>query len=416
MENIALNKPVMQSSTCGWSRSRDPAIDATGANNGEISSELGFHTDRERNPWWQVNLEGLYLIDRVQIHNRRHCAERLRTFTILRSVNGLDWFPCFKKRDSAVFGATDSAPFVAKPNGEHIARYIRIRLDAYDFLHFNECEIFGHPIPSDDCIRLMRRDLLTLARREAVPEGRSGNFVYIDGLSVFLDTLNYAPAIIGSLKAGDYEIGERHIVRQTVRPDDRVLEIGTAVGLVSMALAEIVGPSSVMTFEANPDMVADARGNFARNELAGIDSRNAVLHNRAMSGWPAEINFHISEEFWASRLDAKPEDKDIRCVIKVPTLCLERAIAEHRANVIVCDIEGGEAALFDGADLDGIRLIVMETHRLIVGEPAIDSIVRKLVLDGFNIDLQYTGNGMLVVRRDLSPLNQSEVRPAMAER
>lgn len=400
MENLALNKPALQSSTCEWSRSRDPRLDAAGANNGLVSSEMGFHTDRERNPWWQVDLGRVYLVERVQIYNRRDCAERLRHFTILRSINGVDWFPCFKKRDPAVFGEADAAPFVAALEGEQIARHVRIRLDAHDCLHFSECEVFGREAPAERRMQLMKRDLETLARRDALPSGRNGWLEHVDGLSLFVDSERYAPAIIGSIRNGEYELGERSIVRRIVRPGDRVLEIGTAIGLISMVLAEIVGPNNVLTFDANPDIVADARGNFARNDMAGIDARNGVLRNRAATGWPDTVDFHISEQFWASRLDVKPEDTDIRQVLKVPSFCLEDLIAEHRANVVVCDIEGGEAALFAAADLSGIRLVVMEIHYWAVGEPAIDAIVRKLVLDGFAIDLRYSGNGMLVARRD----------------
>ena len=37
-------------------------------------------------------------------------------------------------------------------------------------------------------------------------------------------------------------------------------------------------------------------------------------------------------------------------------------IAEHRTNVLVCDIEGSEAVLPTGADLKSVRLIQMEIH------------------------------------------------------
>ncbi len=81
----------------------------------------------------------------------------------------------------------------------------------------------------------------------------------------------------------------------------------------------------------------------------------------------------------------------------------EDKIAERRANVLVCDIEGGEADLLTGADLSGIRLIVMETHYWACGRPDIDSMVRFLVHDGFNsyVYFDYTGDHVVVLDRDV---------------
>ncbi len=81
--NLALGKPALQSSTSKWSRSQVPADDAAGANNGKISGEAGFHTAKEINPWWQVDLQDDFIIYKIDIYNRRKNAERLRNFRVL---------------------------------------------------------------------------------------------------------------------------------------------------------------------------------------------------------------------------------------------------------------------------------------------------------------------------------------------
>jgi hypothetical protein len=61
MENLALNRPALQSSTSAWSVSARAEIDASVANNGDTLSNRYFHTGREHGPWWQVDLEGFHL-------------------------------------------------------------------------------------------------------------------------------------------------------------------------------------------------------------------------------------------------------------------------------------------------------------------------------------------------------------------
>jgi FkbM family methyltransferase len=178
-----------------------------------------------------------------------------------------------------------------------------------------------------------------------------------------------------------------------------VLEVGTAIGVVSMTAALIVGVGSVVTFDANPDIVADAQANFRRNGLAGISGRTGVLTCRRRFVRDAGVDFFVARDFWASRLDAKADDADIVKVVRVPRLCLEAEIAAYRATVLICDIEGGEVDLLSGAELDGIRLIIMETHYGVVGEGPTDAMIRELILQGFAFHLGASGGHMAVLRR-----------------
>jgi FkbM family methyltransferase len=185
-----------------------------------------------------------------------------------------------------------------------------------------------------------------------------------------------------------------------LRPGDRVLEVGTAIGVVSMAAAAIVGPEAVATYDANPAIVADAKRNFKANGLGRISANVGILRNRAAwSSSETELDFHISRDFWASRLDPGPTTEDIVQIVKVPLVPLEDAIARHRANVLICDIEGGEVDLLTGADLSSIRAILMETHYWSAGRRQIDEMVRYLVGAGFDINLDLVGDHVMVLDR-----------------
>jgi hypothetical protein len=100
---------------------------------------------------------------------------------------------------------------------------------------------------------------------------------------------------------------------------------------------------------------------------------------------PSEVEFSIARDFWSSRLHVGPITEDIIETVRVPTACLEDQIEAHRATVLICDIEGGEIELLIGADLAGIRLIIMEVHNWAVGVRSTDAMLRWLIVNGFNV-------------------------------
>ncbi|HQT64581.1 MAG: hypothetical protein B7Z75_05595 [Acidocella sp. 20-57-95] len=242
--------------------------------------------------------------------------------------------------------------------------------------------------------------LIPPSSAETTLPGRIGEIVPFGGFQLFVDTVHYDPVIVKALRERTYEANEFRLVQKWLRPDDRVIEGGTAIGVISMCAAAIVGAENVMTFDANPAIVADAKINFANNGLAPIKAQAGILKNRQHIAAPDEqVDFYISKEFWRSRLYAAPESTDIISKITVPVFCLEDEIARHKANVLICDIEGGEFELFDGADLSDIRLIIVETHDWLIGLPAVDALVRNIILAGFAIDLRDSGSNVAVFRR-----------------
>ncbi len=313
---------------------------------------------------------------------------------MLRSHDGQSWFEVFKKTDEGIFAVLPVS--LAAPC---LARFIRVRLDGEGVLHFRECEVFGRPAAAEEAARLKAADDAVLRERRRLPEGRTGHFVTIDGFEVFVDLDRYAEPIRKALDAGHYEGRERKLAKEFLRAGDRVIEVGTAVGVVSMTAAAIVGAENVLTFDANPEIVQDAQDNFRRNGLHAIASRVGILACRRKFAENQTAKFHISKDFWASRLNATESSPDIIRCETVPILCLEREIAAHEANVLICDIEGGEVALLAGADLSRIRLIILETHYWAAGEAQTDAMIRDLTMQGFAIHLGASGAHVLVLRR-----------------
>jgi len=231
-------------------------------------------------------------------------------------------------------------------------------------------------------------------------EPRRGEYVDIEGLRVFVDLDRYSPLMIDILRQGIYEGAERHMLRRLLAPGDRVIEIGSAIGVVGMVCASIVGPESVLCIEGNPDLVRDAEANHRANNLS-ITTKNAICKNELYWAGPRErADFFIARDFWASSLARS--DQTV-ATASVPVLCFEREVREFRANVLICDIEGGENELLELANLDLIDKIILEVHFGIVGVAAVNRLVRKIVRDGFSIDLTSTAGQVASFYRGLAP-------------
>jgi len=238
-----------------------------------------------------------------------------------------------------------------------------------------------------------------IRERAAAPPARRGRLVQLDEFSVFVDEDRYAPEIQAAIDEGYYERRERDLVRAFLRPDDRVIELGAGIGVVAMTVASIVGEDRVTTMDANPEILADARENFKRNGFAEIQTYSGLMRNRRAFAKDSVAAFHIDAVYWTSRLDASATTPGIVKVVEAPVYCLEDEIADLGANVLLCDIEGGEIDLLIDADLSGIRLLIMETHYWMAGEAATDALVSKLIRDGFAIHLGASGEHVSVFRR-----------------
>ncbi len=279
-------------------------------------------------------------------------------------------------------------------------------MDGLNFLHFDECQVFGWE-PSDlERTTLAQKIVETI---DAITTGRDGHISDVGGFSIFTDVRRYGAPIISALNSGTYEWTERHLARELLTTSDRVIELGTAVGAVAMTAAVVVGPEHVLTFEANPYILQDAQKNFSYNGLPQIQAKNGIVRNERLFKNDEVADFHISKNFWASRLSVNDTDNDIVETVQVPIFCLEEEVRRHRATVLICDIEGGEVELLSNAKLDGIRMIIMETHYWSAGVSETDLMIRKLVNDGFNIDLAHSAHQVVALRRDLAePLNSAD--------
>jgi sulfur carrier protein ThiS len=141
-ENIAINKPAQQSSVSKWSKPDESRKVVNGEKNGKFS----FCTNKEINPWWQVDLEETYTLTEVRIYNRLDAgSERANTLRILLSSDATNWEEVYAHDKSLQIGGIDGTPLIVSMNSK-VARYVRLQLNEENYLHLDEVEVYGIPV------------------------------------------------------------------------------------------------------------------------------------------------------------------------------------------------------------------------------------------------------------------------------
>ncbi|WAR05931.1 FUCL6-like protein, partial [Mya arenaria] len=139
--NVALGKTASQSSNYGnsyWLAST--AVDGNVGNN-KISSDSCFHTTKEYQPWWMVDLHQDYYITSVVIHNRLdNCDGRARNIKLTIGKR-LDSMYQVGYQD----GLLTTRTFTVDP--PLVGRYVQLQLiGVMEFFHLCEVEVMAFPL------------------------------------------------------------------------------------------------------------------------------------------------------------------------------------------------------------------------------------------------------------------------------
>ncbi|WP_050931583.1 FkbM family methyltransferase [Aestuariivita boseongensis] len=159
---------------------------------------------------------------------------------------------------------------------------------------------------------------------------------------------------------GDEIAGALSVVTDT----DRVLEMGSGLGIVGAVIAANRMPQKVLSFEANPNLIPHILSLY---DLNGLNDRISVRNEVVLSAAerPDPIEFHLANSFLGSSL-LTPK-RGVKQAVQIPTVSFDDVRKEFSPTVLVMDIEGGELEFLRDADLDGIRAIVIEFHPGVYG-------------------------------------------------
>lgn len=149
-------------------------------------------------PWWQVDLGGLYLLEQIDVWNRTDCCQdRLAYFDVLVSDDGATWRPFARQPGMA-----------ARPSryrSFQTGRYVRIQSNATapQMLNLAEVVVWGQPTA-----------LANLALRRAASQSSTWGAAYgaanaVDGVT---DGLNFAHTLFEPMPWWQVDLGAVYAV------------------------------------------------------------------------------------------------------------------------------------------------------------------------------------------------------------
>jgi FkbM family methyltransferase len=176
----------------------------------------------------------------------------------------------------------------------------------------------------------------------------------LNGVDLRLPEGLATPAIRQKLSDGSYEADEARSADRCVRPGFRVLELGAGVGYVTTLCAQRAGPENVLSVEANPDLLPVIEANLARNGMQGVSVMHGAVTGPVEEG--ATADFALSQGYTGSSLRGKGRS------VTVPLISVHELIRAHRPHVVLMDVEGAEADMFNRLWKCPLRFCVIELH------------------------------------------------------
>jgi FkbM family methyltransferase len=169
----------------------------------------------------------------------------------------------------------------------------------------------------------------------------------IDGnLRLFVDT---SDVVIGwGIIRGKYEVDELRFVRSTIGPGQTVLDIGANIGLFTVTMASLVGPTGkVYAFEPLEDLATLLARSVAENNFADrVVLERAAVSDKAGTG--KLISAAKTTNAGGAYLNngQVPSGHD---VTEVKLITLDTYAVRRPVHFIKIDVEGAELLAFRGA-------------------------------------------------------------------
>ena len=211
-----------------------------------------------------------------------------------------------------------------------------------------------------------------------------------------LDAPFFGAGMIASLNAGRYERREVECGLAAIPPGAHILEMGAGSGVVGAVLAKNCKPASMLSIEANADLLPHIQRLYAHNGLTKvISARNAVVLSAPDA--PDTVTFFLQGNFLGSGLQVRNAAR--ARAVQVPVLRYADLKATYPHDAIMMDIEGGELDFLRHADLTGVNVFVAEMHRDIYGREGMRECRQLLQGAGLIIDADLSKAGVHVYRR-----------------
>jgi len=166
---------------------------------------------------------------------------------------------------------------------------------------------------------------------------------------------------------GSYEREERELIRRWIRPDDRVIELGACLGIVSCVTNKLLADKSRhVVVEGNPFCIPSLYRNKELNQSGFL-----IEHCAATAGGKSEETFYLHPVYIVGGTSQRASNRPVRLPAKsLPQLERERG----PFTALVIDIEGSEREVFaDSIDLlKQYRVVIVELHEWAIGAEGVE--------------------------------------------
>jgi len=127
------------------------AQDAAGACDGVKNGRWGFHTaSGEQDPWWQVDLQNEYKLDRIVIFNRtdRNTASRTRQIRVFVASQDREFKQIYQHNGLTFYGVKENKPLTLTLKDKNVtARIVRLHIPGKCSFALDEVEVYSTDDP-----------------------------------------------------------------------------------------------------------------------------------------------------------------------------------------------------------------------------------------------------------------------------
>jgi FkbM family methyltransferase len=202
-----------------------------------------------------------------------------------------------------------------------------------------------------------------------------------------MDVSSLSPKIRNRLLSGAYEAHEKKMCFDFLNAHDSVIEVGGAIGFIGLLCQKKIGIRNYSCFEANPRTCEILQRNY---ELNGLQAR---VCNMALAHADGEVDLEIGSDFWENSICFDAQRGEGAKTVRVPagTLSTLFRIANHKANVLIIDIEGAEQFIDFNQIPEEVNKIIIELHPKVIGPAVTYNIVATLINRGFQVAREEEG-------------------------
>jgi FkbM family methyltransferase len=206
------------------------------------------------------------------------------------------------------------------------------------------------------------------SRRKYIRQRESGMPIDYHGLTVPVSVEHMPLPIFVQISEDAYERPELMAVEGMIRDNDRVLEMGTGLGIVSGLISNMATGIEVQSYEANPSLLPKITELHQLNDITNVSVTHAMLEPNPASD---TRSVHIHKYFSEGSIYQTSDSEDM---IEIPVVDINKVIGQFDPTVLVCDIEGAEEVVIPNSELSGIRALVLELHPHMMSRKAIKNI------------------------------------------